>query len=133
MKNKGFTLTELIAVIVIIGLVLLITIPITKNIIEDNEERKLTFYVQTVEKALYTYADMEMVNGIENKPVTLEDLTDKKYLESYSTNAEFEENITLSKDESGKVTINGKVAIKGNVKVKFDGNIICSSESCSYK
>ena len=36
MNKKGFTLTELIVVIVIIGLVLLIVIPVSSNIMQNN-------------------------------------------------------------------------------------------------
>ena len=52
MNKKGFTLTELIVVIVIIGLVLLIVIPVSSNIMQNNAEEKGKFYVQTLEMQL---------------------------------------------------------------------------------
>ena len=58
MNKKGFTLTELIVVIVIIGLVLLIVIPVSSNIMQNNAEEKCTFYVETLENAVKTYCDM---------------------------------------------------------------------------
>ena len=39
-KNKGFTLIELIAVVVIMGLILLIVFPATSRLMRDNEEQE---------------------------------------------------------------------------------------------
>ena len=65
MNKKGFTLTELIVVIVIIGLVLLIVIPVSSNIMQNNAEEKGKFYVQTLENAVNTYCDMYKTNNVE--------------------------------------------------------------------
>lgn len=81
MNKKGFTLTELIVVIVIIGLVLLIVIPVSSNIMQNNAEKKGTFYVQTLENAVNTYCDMYKTNE-----VTLKDLTDEGLFKTVSSN-----------------------------------------------
>lgn len=81
MNKKGFTLTELIVVIVIIGLVLLIVIPVSSNIMQNNAEEKGKFYVQTLENAVNTYCDMYKTNN-----VTLEELTSEGLFKTVSSN-----------------------------------------------
>lgn len=58
MKKNGFTLTELIAVFVIIGLVIIVAIPVSNNIMENNEKERAMLYVETLEKAVITYCDL---------------------------------------------------------------------------
>ena len=81
MNKKGFTLTELLVVIVIIGLVLLIVIPVSSNIMQNNAEEKGKFYVQTLENAVNTYCDMYKTNE-----VTLDDLTREGLFKIESSN-----------------------------------------------
>ena len=81
MNKKGFTLTELIVVIVIIGLVLLIVIPVSSNIMQNNAEEKGKFYVQTLENAVNTYCDMYKTNN-----VTLEELTSEGLFKTDGSN-----------------------------------------------
>lgn len=77
MNKKGFTLTELIVVIVIIGLVLLIVIPVSSNIMQNNAEEKGTFYVQTLENAVNTYCDMYKTNKVKFSELETEGLFSK--------------------------------------------------------
>lgn len=77
MNKKGFTLTELIVVIVIIGLVLLIVIPVSSNIMQNNAKEKGTFYVQTLENAVNTYCDMYKTNSVEFNELETEGLFSK--------------------------------------------------------
>ena len=77
MNKKGFTLTELIVVIVIIGLVLLIVIPVSSNIMQNNAEEKGTFYVQTLENAVNTYCDMYKTNNVKFSELETEGLFSK--------------------------------------------------------
>ncbi len=55
MKNKGFTLVEIIAVIVIMGILLLIVVPATSNLMRSNEEQEYVTYYEILEKGLEKY------------------------------------------------------------------------------
>ena len=41
MKNKGFTLVEILAVIVILAVISIITIPMIGNVIEESKQKAL--------------------------------------------------------------------------------------------
>ena len=126
MNKKGFTLTELIVVIVIIGLVLLIVIPVSSNIMQNNAEEKGKFYVQTLENAVNTYCDMYKTNN-----VTLEELTREGLFKTESSNGvspNLEEKDEFSRENDGTVKFNGQDL---EISVKINGaNYICSKTKC---
>ena len=57
--KRGFTLIELIAVITVLGLILLIVIPITLNLIKDSKkttnEESVEMYGRAIDEAIATY------------------------------------------------------------------------------
>ena len=55
--KKGFTLVELLVVIVILGVITGISIPLLRNIQERNAERKYTIYADAVTKSAKLYVD----------------------------------------------------------------------------
>lgn len=55
-ENKGFTLIELIAVVVIMGILLLIVFPSLSNVIRSNENKKYDTYYDAVQEQLELYA-----------------------------------------------------------------------------
>lgn len=125
MNKKGFTLTELIVVIVIIGLVLLIVIPVSSNIMQNNAEEKGKFYVQTLENAVNTYCDMYKTDG-----VTLEELTNEGLFKTESSNGVSTDlkKATFYRDPDGTVKFNNKELA---ISVKINGaNYICSKTKC---
>lgn len=105
MNKKGFTLTELIVVIVIIGLVLLIVIPVSSNIMQNNAEEKGKFYVQTLENAVNTYCDMYKTDN-----VTLKDLTDEGLFKESSNGvrAKLENTDKFFRENDGTVKFKGQ-------------------------
>lgn len=127
MNKKGFTLTELIVVIVIIGLVLLIVIPVSSNIMQNNAEKKGTFYVQTLENAVNTYCDMYKTNN-----VTLGQLTSEGLFKTESSNgvsANLEGKDEFSRENDGTVKFNGQDLI---ISVKInETNYTCRKTGCS--
>lgn len=126
MNKKGFTLTELIVVIVIIGLVLLIVIPVSSNIMQNNAEEKGTFYVQTLENAVNTYCDMYKTNN-----VMLKDLKSEGLFKTESSNGVRTNNL---QDEANFYRENGTVKFNNKeleIPVRINGaNYICSKAKC---
>lgn len=49
--NKGFTLVELLAVVIILGILGLITVPTVSTIIDSSKERAKTAQIEEVKKA----------------------------------------------------------------------------------
>ena len=126
--NKGYTLTEMIAVIAIIGLVLLITIPVTKNMIKTNKEEKYMAYVGLVEKAYLTYSDMRIGNAATSS-VTLQKLIDDGYIKKFDGTVSFNysTSFNISKNTNGKITLNN-----GNdINLKFESHLCCTKSYCS--
>ncbi len=114
MNKKGFTLTELIVVIVIIGLVLLIVIPVSSNIMQNNAEEKGKFYVQTLENAVNTYCDMYKTNE-----VTLGELKSEGLFKESSNGvrAKLENTDNFFREDDGTVKFKGqdlKITVKIN-------------------
>lgn len=118
---KGFTLTELIAVIAIIGVVLVIVVPATRKIMDNNASEKHMLYVQTVEKAVIAYANIEGTVG-ENQ-VTIEILQEKQYLSTNGNVSNTNQQITYQKDSNGKITVN-------TIKLKFSDGSTCDKTKC---
>lgn len=125
MNKKGFTLTELIVVIVIIGLVLLIVIPVSSNIMQNNAEEKGKFYVQTLENAVNTYCDMYKTNN-----VTLKELTNEGLFKTESSNGVSIKltGATFSRETDGTVKVDGQDLI---ISVIINGTeYSCSKAEC---
>lgn len=114
MNKKGFTLTELIVVIVIIGLVLLIVIPVSSNIMQNNAEEKGKFYVQTLENAVNTYCDMYKTNNVMLKDLKSEGLFKES---SNGVRAKLENTDNFFREDDGTVKFKGqdlKITVKIN-------------------
>lgn len=56
MKNKGFTLIELMATIAIIALLAVFLTPVVKNLIDDSNQKAYDSVVDTIEDAAKSYA-----------------------------------------------------------------------------
>lgn len=56
MKNKGFTLTELIASVVILGIIMLIAIPTVNNVMNDSKEELYSSQIKGIEDGLRNWA-----------------------------------------------------------------------------
>ena len=63
-KKTAFTLIELLAVIVILGVLALITVPIVSNYISDSRQKTYTAHETTMAEAAKSYT-VECINGAE--------------------------------------------------------------------
>ncbi len=54
--KKGFTLVELIGVIIILGVIALITYPIIDKSIKNSKEQALERIIDNIEEAAYSYS-----------------------------------------------------------------------------
>ncbi len=84
MNNKAFTLIELIAIILIIGMLILITIPIIGDVIEHSKEQAHDEQVNKIEQAALSYATENtgtlFPDGINSVEVNVETLQLEGYL-----------------------------------------------------
>lgn len=80
MKKSGFTLVELMAVIILLGILGLIAVPVVTNIINDNKESlyksQLVLIQEQAEK--WAYENLDMLPSRENEQITLTILELKK-------------------------------------------------------
>ena len=145
MKNKGFTLIELIAVIVIMGMILLIVFPATSRLMRDNEEREYETYYELAEKGVELYArtrrdDIGGVTGsgcIDDKTLTY--LIESEYVKAYEGKKDVEcktpneystgDLVAMGVDTS-KEYVNIRVENeKGKIKTQF--SMICKKKNKS--
>lgn len=102
MKNKkGFTLVELLAVIVILGIIMVIA---TKTVMDYiNESKVRTRYIAAKEIVEIASAYMEVEGSDENNCVTIVKMICTGYLENDTTNPKTGENgFAFSDDSEGK-------------------------------
>lgn len=108
MKKNGYTLTELIAVFVIIGLVIIVAIPVSNSIMKNNEKERAMLYVETLEKAVITYCDLYYDGPNTECSVSYDTLKDKNLIKDYSYK-NITANITSNTDD---FNLNGDLIIE---------------------
>ncbi len=79
-NEKGFTLVELLAVIVILALIALITVPIINGTINSSKERLEKEQYERVEQAVKTYTAKNVSDDC--ACVSIDDLKQDGYLEN---------------------------------------------------
>lgn len=101
MKNKGFTLVELLGVIVILGIIATITVPLIQRTIVDNTESAYEDQVKSFERAAENSVAKDIYNmtkcQTETCTVTLKELQEKGLLPSGDiVNPKTDENFNLN-------------------------------------
>ena len=97
--KKGFTLVELLAVIVILAVISIITVPIIGNVIEDSKKKALENSVRgLVEAANYFTIENDGVYGFVFNEETKGKTTDGKYSLEYRGSIEAEGNLYINSD-----------------------------------
>lgn len=129
MKKNGYTLTELIAVFVIIGLVIIVAIPVSNSIMKKNEEERAKLYVETLEKAVTTYCDLYYSGNSSDCEVSYSELKNKKLVNDYNYKG-VKANIDDGTNDDGT-----NFKINENIKVKFtkDNKLVykCTKTQCN--
>ena len=116
-KIKGFTLIELMAVIVILAIILIIAIPSIGNIIQKSREDSLVSDIKMMESSARSYVTKtgEYVpkNG-ETEVIPLDVLVKKGYI------------VKIVYPDENKTTCDGAVSVKNvNGKYSFEGYLNC--------
>ena len=79
MNKKGFTLVELLAVIVILAIIALIATPIVINVINQAQEGADARSVEAYAKAIETKYYVNKVNGVEGADIKTTNITTADY------------------------------------------------------
>ena len=119
MKRKGFTLVELLAVIVILAIIALITTVVVINIVETVKIRKYKVEEKSLEKAAELYYTNSQIFPFQDE-ISLNTLVEKGFINSV-------------KDTGNGSTCEGKVIKDNNGELK--GCLKCSNyvtEGCGY-
>lgn len=86
MNKKGFTLVELLGVIVILGIIATITVPLIQRTIIENTEEAYNDQVTSFERAAKNYVASDVYNmtNCQTKicTISLKELQEKGYLQS---------------------------------------------------
>ena len=126
-NNKGFTLVELLLVIVIMGIITAISIPLIRNIREGNEDKQYTTYTDSLKQSakLYLNSYEEDVFGREESGcaiVTYKQLKESDLIKDIpidKTTCEGEETFVKIVKKEGKYTFTTSIVCKEK---KQDGN-----------
>lgn len=110
MKNKGFTLAELIGVIVVLSLICLITVPAVANILKQNKQSLCKTQLNNILVAANNYASENLLSmptvDQESKIITLQDLIDTSFIDEEIKNPVnkevFDPEITIKIKKVGK-------------------------------
>ena len=82
MNKKGFTLVELLAIIIIIGIILIIAFPLINNVIGTVRKRTCFLNTKSMEKAALNYVVFENKKLPESSSINipLQELRNRRYL-----------------------------------------------------
>jgi len=140
-NKKGFTLVELLAVIVILAIIALIAVPITLNVLEDSKKSSIkvgtTHYIDTLEDELqYDNINLDEISSgmyLVKKDGTLEVNGEEKELEMKGN---LPENGVICVNEDGlvesySVVLDGYVVTNTNGTQKIEAGTAPKSLTCN--
>lgn len=122
-NNKGFTLMELLAVIVILSIIGSITVYVVIGIINNAKEKGYMVTINEIEDSAKSYVIENNILGNNNYAcVTVQQLIDFGYLKNDIVNSDV--------SNSRKALLTDKVYIEKNVTTKVIDEIDYLSEKC---
>jgi len=156
-KNRGFTLIEVLAVIVIIGLILIVVFPSMTKMMRNNDDDKYEQYYDLVYEAANVYSS-KLTSSLGNSKnvgcatIELDDLIDEDYVKKFNdknVTCETGANNIVVRNNMGKITVafqlkctkSGEdVFLKGNndsstclaYEIKEDSNLMLVLEDKGY-
>lgn len=135
MKNKGFTLVELLTVIVIIGLLVTISIPAASKIIKSSKEKAYNTKIEFIEDEAILYGETNIENvrkGIDftTGATSLCEFSSGEHpTVTYTTGLTYTDNILNGRDNT-YLCIRIKVSDLANNKyIKYDNENFCSNNA----
>lgn len=137
MKNKGFTLVELLAVLVILAILLVIAIPSYINVFSDIKRDSFISKVSELETAALKYGSSikDEIKTSTCKDITIEELIKNGLINSDSQYRNEILNPTTNKPLTGKIMIcysNANLDIVANYVVPYEQNKIYYKEDKVY-
>jgi len=122
--KKGFTLVELLAVIVILAIVCFITIPLVLNIVDNVNKESAKFGMESIEKAAKLYYNNEQLNDNISSTIFV-------CSKGNCSNGKTKLNITGVKPQSGEIIIDKDGTITMD-SIIFDG-FLCKKNDKEYE
>ena len=88
-NNKGFTLVELLVAVAILGIITGMSIPLIRNVRQNNEQRKYTSYGESLVQSAKLYVDSYGEDLFGHKKsgcalITYQQLEDKGLAKAYN-------------------------------------------------
>ena len=90
-NNKGFTLVETIAVIIILGIVLSIAVPSITNVVKSTNKNRMISDAETFVSEVKEYVESDTIGNTSNE-YTLEDIKGKTKLSKSPYGEEYKKN-----------------------------------------
>lgn len=133
MKNKGFTLVELLAVIAIIAIIATITTPIILNVLNDSKTNAFKDNAMALNRAAQNYYASSSINSAVKLPLLIT-FNEKDETNKYLDN----ETDTCETQTDRMLEYNGQNPDSGNIFIDKNGDIYMaiydkSTSTCATK
>ena len=123
--RKGFTLVELLVVLVLIAIIMTIAIPSVTSSIERSKEKQKNSKIELIESAAELYIDRHKNSLASNASIKIKDLICDDLLSKEQAKDPFNESYTLSGYYSRSNDKWVEVSNNNTYRLKIDENLTC--------